>query len=44
MKEHKGHAAILNKEGRINCCEGLFVEGRMLKKRGCSNEADLRSR
>lgn len=43
MKASKGHAAILNKEGRINYCEGIFVEGRMSESRD-DYEADLRSR
>lgn len=43
MKESKGRAAILNKEVRINCCEGIFVEGRMSKQRD-EHKADLRSR
>lgn len=43
MKASKGHTAILNKEGRINYCEGTFVEGRMSESRD-DYEADLRSR
>lgn len=43
MKESKGHTAILNKEGRINYFEGIFVEGRISKYKD-EYKADLRSR
>lgn len=32
MKDSKGYFVILNKEGRIRYCEGIFVEGRMFKQ------------
>lgn len=43
MKESKGHTAILNKEGRINYFEGIFLEGRISKYKD-EYKADLRSR